>query len=143
MKLLIFILMICPFISFGQISTREIQKEVKVGSAGNRAELTYSIVDGDTLYRLKFRIKDEGQRSFENIQFPGANGGLDSCYATLKSFFTDEHRKDKDYKVTFMMGNTHVVASNIRGAGANQIRFWTSHGVLFLDERQIDKLFGK
>ena len=141
MRLLLAFLII-PFTSFCQTDAHQVPKEILVGGI-HKAKLYYSVSGTDTNYILKYLPKTERENFYEPIYFSSQNGTLDNFYVIMKSFFTADHRKDKEYKVAFMLGNTHIVASNQKNMGGNQVRFWTTKGAIYLDERQVDKLFGK
>jgi hypothetical protein len=80
--------------------------------------------------------------SIESVSFENENGTLNSLYEILKSFFTKENRKNKEYIRMFKLGDKNVYCANAIIFG-NYIYFSVDGGFMYLTEKQVDKLFGK
>ena len=151
MKRLLFILsMTITTQCFSQIEVnRESSKDVIVGQVKNGAylhsQLMYTVNgEKDTTYAIFFRnAKYETLSDFQYVTFTNDGGTLDTLYNILKSFFTEEHKKDKDYKVEFKLGKDDVTVENFTMLGKTSVMFWTSKGYFYINDKQVDKLFGK
>ena len=132
-----------------QIQIQNPNPEVIVGKCKNgaytQAQLSYVIQqDKDTLYTFLFlNAKYSTLTDYQSIVFSGENNTINDFYSVLKSFFSDENKKNKDYKVEFKLGATQVIASNLRIMGVTSVMILTSKGHVYLTEKQVDKVFGK
>ena len=132
-----------------QIQIQTSNSEVIVGKCKNgaytQAQLSYTIQeDKDTLYAFLFlNAKFSALTDYQTIQFSGENNAVSDLYNILKSFFTEENKKNKEYKVEFKLGNTQVIASNVRIMGVTSVMIFTTKGYVYLTEKQVEKVFGK
>lgn len=117
--------------------------EVKVvGSLHSR--LSYQVYDSDTIYTLLYlNAKYKVLTEYETIHFNNEGGTLDTLYSILKTFFSNEHKKEKDYKVMFKLGDEQVMANSYRTMGATVVTIFTKNGHCEFYEKWIDRLFGK
>ena len=135
-------------LSFGQLQMKEVPREVSIGKATRggyvATELLYRVLGADTIYTFRYiNSKWEKLIEYKSISFNADSATLNTIYKMLKGFFSDEHKKDKEYKLNFKLGNTDVIASNVRSFGMNNIMFYTSEGYCYLSEKMVDKTFGK
>ena len=108
-----------------------------------QAQLYYRIVEEDTLYTLLFRNQEYQQLvDYSSVTFSAEDNTLKKLYDILKSVFTEENKKNKEYKVKLKLGETEVIISNFRIMGGTSVMFFTSDGYITLTEKQVDKLFG-
>jgi hypothetical protein len=131
-----------------QIEIKETLPKFTVGTykAGGvmHTELSYRITDKDTVYTLIYKnAKYSSLVDYKSISFNSDNNTLQTFYNLLKSFFSNEHKKDKDYKVSFKIGDTNVTASNFRTMGITGVTLFTPEGYITMNERMVDKTFGK
>lgn len=131
--------------SFGQLKVTQESKtivgEVKAGS-NFIADLTYRVYGKDTIAAIVYHnceystLYDVQDISFNKSQ-------TNDLYLTLKTFFTNENIKNKEYELKFELGKNHIVASNYRILGITGIRISvTGGGYFFLNAKQLEKLFG-
>lgn len=106
--------------------------------------LTYLAYGRDTSYTLTFRnAKYQIVLDYQSIDFDSDGKTLESFYNILKSFFSDEHKKDKEYKVQFLLGKELITATNDRTLGMNYLTIFTNKGYFDLSDKMLDKLFGE
>jgi hypothetical protein len=137
-------------VSFAQIQYEAppYQKEIgTIGKINDRtttyASLWYEIIGNDTICHFLFQTSiPYGPLSSASVGFKGTDT-LNIFYNVLKSVFTDKHKKDRKYKVTFKLGTTEVVAGTVRSKGETTVRFSTPRGFVHLTEKQVDTIFGK
>ena len=136
--------------SFSQLQVKESPKpKTVIGNykAGGTThyELSYKLdEDKDTVYTLLF--KNAAYRyavDYEAITFNSDGNTLNELYKVLKSVFSPDNIKDKNYRVSFTLGETEVIVSNYRLMGITSAMFYTDRGHTFIGEKQLDKLFGK
>jgi hypothetical protein len=140
---LLALLTLFPLLSFAQQELDSLPETTYIGRV-HKAELYYTVKGTDTTYRLRYiPLAHLGGRFYKTIEFSSVDNTLQKLYVILKSFFTDEHKRSKKYLVSFDLGNSHVTAYNQKNIGGNQVKLWTNQGEVYLDERQVDKLFGK
>lgn len=135
--------------SFSQIQVNKIEPANVVGrikSVGSLvAEITYRIQeDKDTLYTLLYRNSEYSTLvDYQSVKFSSEGNTLNELYKIMKSVFADENKKNKDYKVSFKLGETEVIVSNFRMMGVTNAMFFTRKGHFFISDKQLEKLFGK
>ena len=147
-QLLIAFVLLLSFQSFAQLQVKKASPATKIGSvnSGGRflAELSYKVEEGDTTYTLMYRNCEYKQiLSIESVKFNSEGGTVEQLYTILKSVFSDENKKNKEYKVELRLGDTDVIISNFRMMGVSSAMFSTTKGYVYLTEGQLDKLFGK
>lgn len=148
--LILFVAATITIISFAQTpyEAPSYQKEIgKIGKINDRtttyASLWYEIIGNDTVYSFLFQTSIQyGPLSMASVAFKGVDT-LNIFYTNLKSVFTDEHKKDRKYKVNFKLGITEVVAGAVRSNGETTVKFSTPRGFIHLTEKQVDTIFGK
>ena len=147
--LLLIITASLPPIASGQITeAKKLEPRKTIGkneSLGAYVELYYRIgEEEDTTFVLMYQNKNyKTIVDIESITFFGGMDVIDKLYSYMTSVFLDENKKNKDYKVHFALGDKDVIVSNERTMGNNWVRFWTSDGYFVLNEKQVNKLFGK
>lgn len=135
--------------SFAQISEPVKSKQsVTVGKLKSGpyliAELSYKGYEDDTTYLLMYRNQQYKQiDSYETITFSGMDSTVDKFYILLKSAFSEENRNNKEYSVAFKLGEKMATVSTYKSMGIHGVMFFTHEGYFILNEKQIDKLFGK
>ena len=137
--------------SFAQIQVIDVNKSssVTVGKLKSGfafiADLEYKLDDKDTVYTLSFQNNRYQQIvAIESINFSSDGNALDGFYSICKSVFSEENKKNKDYSVTFTLGNQTIMVINSRMMGIPYVRILVGNSFTFpLLESQIDKLFGK
>jgi hypothetical protein len=134
--------------SVAQIEVQESEKPARVGHFKNGAtigaELTYRINDGDTLYTLLFNdLEYKYLTEYKSISFDGTGGVVNQLYDVMKTFFSDENKKNKDYKKNLRLGDTNITLMNMKVMGVTSIMFHAKGGYFYLTEKQLNKLFGK
>jgi hypothetical protein len=148
-KLVLFIA--CLFFvtsSFCQIQLQgEGPSKVVIGKCKNgmytQAELAYTLIETDTVYTLMYlNAKYTTLTDYVTLTFSEEGGTKNQLYGLFKSFFSDENKKNKEYKQSFKLGNEQVIASNYRALGVTSVMLYTSKGYCYLTESQIEKLFG-
>ena len=118
----------------------------RVGVVSTYAELTYQIVNGDTTYTLEYY---HGQKlgglatDRRKFSFPAEGNALNEFYFKLKSFFTDENRKNKKYTMDFKLGKERVTLKHYSLPMKLSVNVIFNNGSFALTEKQVDKLFGK
>lgn len=142
------LLLVLPMIGFAQISISS--QNAKVFSTVKRgpvliASITYTTAGADTTYNLEFNNADEDAPTLDlnKVSFSGSGNTLSGLYEVLKSFFSEEHKKNKAYMVEFELGGSKITASNVRVLGKTSIMIKTPEGFFYLTENQVDKLFNK
>ena len=108
------------------------------------AELYYTNNGRDTLYTLRY--KNEAFPKLEKynyVRFSGTGNARQALYELFKSVFTDEHRKNKDYVIQFPIGNQPARIATYRQLGTTYAMFAVNDGFFYINERQVDHLFGK
>lgn len=141
MKVLVILLMI--FLSeksFAQLEVKKNPEKVVIGKSGDN-ELYYHIWEGDTNYVIMFRDQQYQQLiQIESFSFTNHMGELDGLYDAIKTVFLPENKKNKDYSLSITLNSQDIYIANFMSRGA-YIR--TKDGLLYLNEKQTDKLFGK
>lgn len=136
-------------VSFAQLQVKQTSPKQVIGNikAGGvlHCELAYRIDgDMDTVYTIMF--KDAGYSAlvdYKSVSFNSDGNTLNELYNVIKSVFSEENKKNKDYKVQFTLGDTDVIVSNWRSMGITGAMFFTKGGYTVIGEKQLDKLFGK
>lgn len=134
--------------SFAQLQLQDSgSKSVLVGKCKNgmytQAELSYTLVGNDTMYTLTYlNAKYTTLTDYVTLTFSEEGGTKNQLYTVFKSFFSDENKKNKEYKQAFKLGNEQVIASNFRAMGVTSMMLYTSKGYCYLTEAQVEKLFG-
>jgi hypothetical protein len=149
--LMVAITLIAVINSFGQVQIIEVDKNqsVTVGKLKSGfafiADLEYKLDDKDTVYTLSFQDNRFTQiTSIKSVSFNSDGDALNSVYSIFKSVFKDENKKNKDYNVTFNLGQKTVQVINSRMMGITYVRLLVDNSYSIpLLESQVDKLFGK
>ena len=145
------ILIISLFVGTSSFSQIQLQgsgpTKVLIGKCKNgmytQAELSYSLIDNDTVYTLVYlNAKYTTLTDYVTLTFSEEGGTKNQLYGLFKSFFSEENKKNKEYKQSFKLGNEQVIASNYRALGVTSVMLYTIRGYCYLTESQIEKLFG-
>ena len=137
------------FAQISQIEKAPEQKIVgKIAPMGSFiAELTWSPMSErpqDSTYTLMFRnqkFKTLNEREY--VIFLGVEGTFGQLYGVFKSVFAPENKSNKDYMVSFKLGNTDVTIAHYQTMGIVGAMFMAKNAYVVLTESQVDKLFGK
>jgi hypothetical protein len=153
MKKLIIVSMITlvSFVSYGQIQVYNVNTTPKTSIGKIKsglafvAEMEREVEGKDTTYTLYYQ---EGQyqhiTSIKSLHFNSVGNSFDSFYEICKSVFKDENKKNKDYMVTFKLGDKDIAVVNSRMMGVTCVRVMIGNSYTNpLVENQIDKLFGR
>ena len=149
--LVVAIALIATVNSFGQVQIIEVDKNqsVTIGKLKSGfafvAELEYKLDNKDTVYTLSFQDNRYTQiTSIKSVSFNSDGDALNTVYSIFKSVFKDENKKNKDYNVTFNLGQKTVQVINSRMMGITYVRLLVDNSYSIpLLESQVDKLFGK
>lgn len=122
--------------------------EAKVGEVKNMgvfiADLTYRVAEKDTVYTIMYKnAAYTTLTDIKSISFESEGNTVNELYAAFKTFFSDENRKNKDYKLQLKLGETDVFLSNLRTMGVTRVMIFTARGHFYLTEKQLDTLFGR
>lgn len=133
------LILLFPLVTSAQIEVKPSSTKFTVGKI-KTVELYGLIIDKDTSYVIMYySAKYKTITDIRSISFKDNDSTIENLYKTLSSFFTDENRDNKEYKVEFKLGETNVIVSNMKPS----IMFWTPEGYFFLTEKQLKNLFGK
>jgi hypothetical protein len=145
------LLVLVASFSFGQIQVYKVDKtpptsigKLKSGLAFV-AEMEREVNGMDTTYTLSYQDnKYQHITAIQSLQFNSVDNSFDTFYEICKSVFKEENKKNKDYSVTFKLGQETIVVTNSRTMGTAYVRIFSGNGYSIpLLESQIDKLFGK
>lgn len=131
-----------------QIEIKEKPKAVTLGKVKSGsaliAELTYTVEDKDTLFTIFYNNAEyKTLTDIQAIVFDGQDNTFGKFYDVLKSFFSDENKKNKEYAVSLKLGGKNVNLMNMRVMGTTSVMVHGEKGYFYLTEKQVDKLFGK
>lgn len=94
-------------------------------------------------YIFNFRNMEYQQLiSFESIVFEGEKN-LDDFYNIIMSVFDPKNIDNKDYRVSFELGNKKCSVSNFSMFGMKLVYISNGNGYIYLKKKQIKKLFNK
>ena len=109
-----------------------------------KAKMQYINDGSDTTYLLFVKdVREQPKNNYFSIRFKNTDDTYAKLYSILKSFFLNEHKKDRKYSRTFKLGDTGVNVQHYRLITGRGIMFYTSDGYTYWSERDVDKLFGK
>ncbi len=146
MKLLLFLLLMVPASVFSQII------KDSYGSKGNVigqviektklvSKLTWEVSGTDTIYLFTFaNVKGHQFTDHQAIVLVGARA-VDKFYQAVKSVFSEENKKNRDYKLDWNDGGVAIKIGH--GEPKNTVMVGLENGYCFLTEKQVDKTFGK
>jgi len=149
--LVVAIALIASLNSFSQVQVINVDKNesVTVGKLKSGlsfvADLEYKVDEKDTTFTLSFQDNRFTHiTSIKSVSFNSDGDALNSVYSIFKSVFTEDNKKNKDYNVTFKLGQETVMVANSRMMGITYARLFVNNSYsLPLLESQVDKLFGK
>lgn len=127
----------------------EVGKVKRGGQKMAYIEYTVSKRNNDTTYFFTF--KNEKYTTivdFQHVSFVNSKT-LSDLYKIMKSAFLEENKKDKDFMVSFKLGDKDVFVSNRRSFGLTLVVFHIYNGPILdshyisLGESEVEKLFGK
>jgi len=127
------------------IETNEVKTVGRLKTGGIlRCELTY-VADGtDTTYMLSFiDSRYRVLKELRHISFNGADNTLNTFYSILKSFFTDNNKKNKDYTQQFKLGKDLITVKGSKSFGVYGANIYYDGSYFGMTEKDIDKVFGK
>jgi hypothetical protein len=146
MKAVGLFLLLSPIFSFTQIQKTTLPESVKIGEVKSVgvffAELSYIVVDQDTVYNLMFKNqKYSSITDIQSIQFSEDGETLGSLYQILNETFDLEKGKHN----TFKLGKQDIAATLNKMMGTKYINVMIiGTGAYFnLTKKQLDKLFNK
>jgi hypothetical protein len=109
-----------------------------------QAELYYYADEGDTTYNILFNnAKYQTISDWQSISFAGGQETLDQLFAVVTTFYSDENKKNKEYKRKLKLGDMNITLSNYRIMGITSVMVWCNDGYFFMTEKEAYKLFGK
>lgn len=109
-----------------------------------KARMQYLSYGNDTTYMLFMKdMKNPKVVNYFSVSFRNVNSTYSSLYDLMKTFFTDENKRNKKYEQTFRLGTTYVHIQHKPLITAHGIMLSTKEGFIYLSERDIEKLFGK
>lgn len=131
-----------------QLDVKAKPNRTTIGDAGGRtnyvAQLICSVIDDDTTYTVVYQnIKYKTISDIQSFSFSNDGNTVDKFYSLLKTFFTDENKKNKDYTLDINLGDSPVSLYNFRSMGTTGVMIFLKDGHFMLSEKQVDKLFGK
>ena len=106
---------------------------------GSQGSLIQKIKDADTTYILEF--KNYTDKDMHQVVFNEKGGALNTLYNILASFFYSGNKKNKDYKRTFKLGDEDITCTYEKTA--TSVVFSTNKGYFLINEKQLNRLFGK
>jgi hypothetical protein len=110
----------------------------------SKAELNYYIDESDTVYSILFRNAEYTSIvDYQSIDFSGGQEVVDQLYSVIKTFFSEENKKNKEYKRKLKLGEKDVSIHNYRTMGVTNVMIWVDKSYFYLTEKETDKLFGK
>ena len=139
---------ILAFTSFGQLTgVKKESPSVTIGEVKSMgslvARLEYSVIHSDTIYSIFYRNRKYQQIiDIKYISFKGGQKTLDQLEEIFLSVFSDENRKNKEYKMSFKLGDQQVIISNETTMGIVGAQFFTEEGYFSLNKKMVNKLFG-
>lgn len=102
--------------------------------------LVAEITVHDSTYTFTFNDKKYTKiDALKTTSFVG-DSAFNQFYKNIKSVF--ENKKEKDYAITFNLGNKSVTVSNFKSMSIVQAMILIDGGYTTLTEKQTDKLFG-
>lgn len=133
---------------YSQIEVVDMPKEVVISTVKSGGDfhcsLSYGVDEKDTTYTFSYRNSEYSTiTDIQSVSFDSYGGTLDKLYNLMKSFFSKENKKNKEYQVSIVLGKSNVVMRNTRAMGFNMIIFSGPNGYTYLSEKNVDKLFGK
>jgi hypothetical protein len=137
-----------PLLCKGQMTeVKKLPEPVKIGEVKRAGSfvvnLSYRVEGSDTTYTLMYRDQQYSSLiEIESVTFSGIDNTLDKLYRVFKSVFSDENKRNGEYKVQFRLGGEDVIVSNYIAAGKPSA-FFHADGYFALWEKEVDKLFGK
>lgn len=109
-----------------------------------KAKMQYSASGKDTTYMLLMRDAEKNRTNhYFSVSFNSYGDTYNQFYEILKSFFIPENRKNRKYMKTFKLGGTGVNVQHDWNLSGATIMLTTREGFIVLNEREIDKLFGR
>lgn len=142
------LLVLISFVVNAQIEVKQTPKWTTVGKVKNGmtyvAELQYMIEDKDTTYMVLYNnFKYQHITDIQSIVFANDDNTVQKFYDILKTFFSEENKKNKDYTINLKLGDSDVRLYNTRVMGVTSVSIYTDKGYFGITEKQLDKLFGK
>ena len=148
MRFIFILFILFPGLFVSQIEIKETPKKEIIGTAKNSgfivAEFQMSIwQNGDTIYVFKFHNeKYQILKEYEIITFTGEQTKEDFG-KIMKSVFLPENKSNSDYKIRFNLGKANCMVSIDKVLGKTLLIFSTETGIVTLNEKHIQQLFGK
>jgi hypothetical protein len=143
-KTLLLSTLLISIFSFSQIQKFEVPKSITIGkvkSAGTfLADLTYTIEDGDTTYRISYNNAEYSHiTDIQSVSFSSEGNTLNELY----DLFISTINKPKDEQATFKLGSQMVGLTSMRQLGIKVLLISPEKGYFMVTEKQINKLFNK
>ena len=128
-------------------------QSVRVGEVMNGpytiAKLTYLVDElnqQDTTYTFSFRdARYKDRFEYVNVNFKSEGNAKEHFYSIVKTVFGEENKRNKQYEVSFKLGNDFVQVKNFRFTGITyaMIVFNGKAQTIPLLKSYVDKIFGK
>ncbi|MFO0415467.1 MAG: hypothetical protein ACK50E_07410 [Bacteroidota bacterium] len=155
----LYLLLSLTVISNGQLVSEKVETSTYIGKVKSNssilASLEYRLDDNkDTIYTLKYRnFKLSNLLEYETFTFKNDGNTINQFYDILKSFFTEENKKNKEYQVAVKFRDKSLYLFNWRNLGVTNVGISLSRynivdnsidsGYCYLTEKQINKLFSR
>lgn len=109
-----------------------------------KARMQFLPHGSDTTYMLFMKdMKNPKVVNYFSVSFRNINNTYGQLFDLMKTFFTEENRRNKKYEQTFRLGTTYVHIQHKPLITSHGIMLTTKEGFIYLSERDIEKLFGK
>jgi hypothetical protein len=136
-----------------QVQISNIKQPVRIGEAKNGpysiAKLTYLVNEtnsNDTTYTFSFRdSRFKDRMEYADISFKSDGNAKDDFYSIIKTVFSAENKRNKQYEVTFKLGKELVQVKNFRFTGITyaMLVFNGEAQTIPLLKSAVNKTFGK
>ena len=136
-----------------QIQISNIKQPIRVGESKNGpysiAKLTYLVDETnkhDTTYTFTFRdSRYKDRMEYAAVSFKSEGNAKDDFYSMVKTVFSNNNKRNKQYEVTFKLGDELVQVKNFRFTGITyaMIVFNGKSQTIPLLKSAVNKTFGK
>ena len=148
-KLITFIAIIVSIGANGQLTKHNTaqSKKVDVGEARYMnqffAQMYYTVQAEDTTYTILYKnAKYQALTDIQAIVFDGADNTAGELYNLLLDILTNPE-KPNEYKENITLGKTSAIITKFKSMKTPWIQIFTSDGYFSLNEKLLNKLFGK
>jgi hypothetical protein len=146
-KLLVLLLVLVSVASYGQLSTSGNSKEIgrysDIMNPAKSGDLVSYEINNEKEYKWSYiNMENPDGRDFvrTTIKFKGDDKLINDLYVILKTQLKEENR-NKPYSLT--LGDVDLEVVGMRLLGVSQLSIRTKNSWFYINEKQLDKLFGK